>query len=105
MRHRLQSLLELAKEIPTSKSRARAQDRGRRPWQWELRLRSEGAGRGRAGARATVAAPVAASDIEDVGHARTPHGRWQALHCDCGAEDASRRIGTRRVAVSFPAVR
>src|SRR5262249_16889793 len=28
-----------------------------------------------------------------------------AIHCDCGAEDAARRIGTRRVAVPFPAVR
>ena len=31
-----------------------------------------------------------------------PHWRRQALHCDCGAEDAARRIGTRRVAGPLP---
>ena len=38
------------------------------------------------------AAPVAAADIEDARRARSCHGRRQALHCDCGAEDAARRI-------------
>src|SRR5207248_9750214 len=56
------------------------------------RLRSEGAASGRAGARATWTAAIAAADIEDARRARSPHGRRQALHCDCGAEDAGKRI-------------
>src|SRR5437868_4111072 len=64
-----------------------------------LRLCSEGAGGGRAGARATRAAPVAAADIKDTRGAWAPHWRRQALHCDCGAEDAARRI-ERQVAAA-----
>jgi hypothetical protein len=53
-------------------------------------LCAEGAGSGRAGARATWAAPVAAADIKDARRAWASHWRRQTLHCDCGAEDASR---------------
>jgi len=34
----------------------------------------------------------AQADIEDAGRTRSPHWRRQALHCDCGAEDASKWI-------------
>ena len=63
-----------------------------RPRQRALRLRSEGARGGRAGARAAWPAAIAATDIEDARRARSPHGRGQTVHCDCGAEDAARRI-------------
>src|SRR5262249_57052477 len=75
---------------------ARAQDRGRRPWQWALHIRSEGAASSRAGARVARTAAIAAADIEDAGRTRSPHWRGEAIHRDCSAEDASRRIGTRR---------
>jgi hypothetical protein len=32
------------------------------------------------------------ADRNDERRARASHGRRQALHCDCGAEDAARRI-------------
>jgi DNA invertase Pin-like site-specific DNA recombinase len=86
-------------------SRARAQGGGRWPWQWALHIRSEGSGSRRAGARVARTATIAAADIEDAGRTRSSHWRRQAVHGDCGPEDASRRIGTRRVAVPFPAVR
>src|SRR5262249_62377107 len=49
-------------------------------------------------ARATRTAAIAAGNIEDARRARSSHGRRQALHCDCGAEDASRRIGAGLIA-------
>jgi len=68
---------------------------------WPLAARSQ------QGAMALVppaADVVDAADIEDARRARSPHWRRQAVHGDGGAEDAARRIGTRRVAVPFPAV-
>jgi DNA invertase Pin-like site-specific DNA recombinase len=86
------SQFEKANLVAKLRAAARAQDRGRRPRQWALCLCSEGARGGRAGARATWTAAIAAADIEDARRARSSHGRWQAVYCDCGAEDAARRI-------------
>src|SRR5262245_5752045 len=62
------------------------------PARYRFHIRSEGSGSRRAGARVARTAAIAAADIEDARRARAPHWRRQALHCDCGAEDAARRI-------------
>jgi hypothetical protein len=47
-----------------------------------------------------VATAIAAADIKDARRARSPHGRRQALHCDCGSEDAVCATRSKAPAVS-----